>query len=102
MYLSKPDDGEFKYKNDQGKDRWDLLPFNAIEDAVKAITHGANKYGVLSWQKLENPRNRYFAALMRHLMAWRDNELTDPETGISHIGHAIANLVFMDWFDNND
>jgi hypothetical protein len=87
-------------KYDGTKLRWDLLPLDTIEDVVKVLTFGANKYGANNWKEVNNAKERYFAALMRHIVAWRLDEKTDSESGISHIAHAICNLIFLDWFDN--
>lgn len=85
-------------KKDQGKNRWDLLPFDVIEWAVKTMTFGAEKYGPNNWKKVENAEERYFAALMRHLTAYRCGEKFDPETKYPHLAHALCCLIFMFWF----
>lgn len=86
-------------KYDAGKDRWDLLPLGPVEDVVKILTFGAKKYEPNSWQQLEDAENRYFAAALRHLAAWRRGEKTDPESGLPHLAHAMTNLVFLAWKD---
>ena len=32
-------------KDDDGKPRWDLLPFAEAEEVVKVLTYGARRYG---------------------------------------------------------
>jgi hypothetical protein len=96
------DDEKEGLKFDNGKLRWDLLPLNAIEDTVKVLTFGANKYGPNNWQQVDDAENRYFAALMRHIKAYRTGEKIDPESGIDHIAHAICNLVFLYHFQNEN
>lgn len=86
-------------KFDDGKLRWDLLPLDCIEDLVKILTFGANKYGVNNWQKVEE--DRYFAALMRHLVASRLGELNDSESGLSHLSHAMCNVLFLLWIEKH-
>ncbi|MEN6550212.1 MAG: dATP/dGTP diphosphohydrolase domain-containing protein [Armatimonadia bacterium] len=86
-------------KYDAGKDRWDLLPLGPVEDVVKILTFGAQKYGPNNWQKLEDAENRYFAAALRHLAAWRRGEKCDPESGLPHLAHAMCNLTFLAWKD---
>lgn len=88
-------------KKDQGKNRWDLLPFEVIEWAVKTMTFGASKYGENNWKKVENAEERYFAALMRHLVAYRSGERYDQETSYPHLAHALCCLIFMFWFSLN-
>jgi len=82
-------------KHDQGKLRWDLVDFKAIEPMMEALTYGANIYGDSNWRTVENAEDRYFAAVMRHLSAWRQGEIHDPESGINHLGHAMCSLMFL-------
>jgi hypothetical protein len=88
-------------KFDTGKLRWDLLPIDCVEDAVKILTFGAEKYSANNWQNIEDGENRYFAALMRHLSASRQGEKIDPESGLSHLSHAMCNVVFLLWFEKH-
>jgi hypothetical protein len=83
------------------KDRWDLLPIECVEEVVKILTFGCEKYGPNSWQKVENGEDRYYAALMRHLSASRQGEEVDPESGLSHLSHAMCNIVFLLWFEKH-
>ena len=84
-------------KYDTGKLRWDLLQYDCIEDVVKILTFGAEKYGPNNWQGVEPFEDRYFAALMRHLVAFRKGEKIDPESGLSHLAHAMCNVIFLSW-----
>ena len=86
-------------KNDEGKLRLDLIEPQFIEDVGAALTVGANIYGENSWQNVPNAENRYYAATMRHLMAWRKGEKTDPESGLSHLAHVAANTMFLLHFE---
>ena len=51
--------------------------------------------------KVENPKERYYDAAMRHLYAWFNGEPKDIETGESHLAHAICCLLFLLWFESN-
>lgn len=82
-------------KHDEGKDRWDLLPFAEIQEVVKVLTFGAGKYGAHNWRTVENPQDRYFAAAMRHITAYQLGEAADQESGLNHLAHAICCLLFM-------
>ena len=88
-------------KYDTGKLRWDLLQYDCIEDIVKILTFGAEKYGPNNWQGVEPFEDRYFAALMRHLVAYRNGEKIDPESGLSHLAHAGCNIMFLTWYEKN-
>lgn len=59
------------------------------------------KTGIDNWQHVENPRERYYDAAMRHLYAWFNGESKDLETGESHLAHAICCLLFLLWFESN-
>ena len=82
-------------KDDQGKQRWDLLPLGAVADLVRVLTFGATKYGPHSWRHVPNAQDRYYAAALRHLVAWRQGEEFDAESGLPHLAHAMCNLVFL-------
>ena len=89
-------------KYDNKKLDWSLMPYKELEEIMKVICYGAGKYQKYNWQKLENAHDRYFAACMRHLTAWKDGEVNDPESTLPHLAHAATNLLFLIWFDNLD
>lgn len=82
-------------KYDHGKLRFDLVPPGALEEIVKAITYGSKKYGDDNWRRVEQGRARYFAALMRHAWAYARGEKLDHESGVHHLGHAGACVLFL-------
>ena len=82
-------------KYDAGKPMWDLLQWDAVEEIVKVLTFGAERYGAYSWKEVEGARDRYMAALMRHIKAWYQGEEIDPDSGIHHLGHAGCCLLFL-------
>lgn len=101
-YIGAPGDNEIGKKFDTDKLRWDLLPFDSVEEIVDVLTYGASKYGPFNWKQLDDAQSRYFAALMRHLSQWKQGEMKDQETGISHLAHAGANLLFLIHFNNKE
>ena len=88
-------------KDDSGKPRWSLMPFNELLEILLVLEHGASKYGVNNWKNVTESRDRYFNAAMRHLMAWWCGERNDPESGRGHLAHAACCLIFLMWNDNN-
>ena len=87
-------------KHDGGKLRYDLYPINAYKGCTEVITFGANKYTDNGW-KTVRPKSRYYAALMRHLLAQLEWEeaghrglAIDEESGLPHLDHAQCNLIF--------
>jgi hypothetical protein len=81
-------------KFDDGKLPWDLLPTDALRGVVRVLAFGAGKYGRHNWANGMN-WSRLYAATFRHLTAWYEGEKTDPETGCSHLSHALCCLLFL-------
>lgn len=76
-----------------------LLDFKEpLMELCKVWEFGKNKYGKSNWKQLDNGRERYTNALVRHLMVEVD-KLTDDETEIYHAAHiafnALARLYFI-------
>jgi hypothetical protein len=82
-------------KHDNDKPKWDLLPLKLVNETVEVLTYGAKKYLPNNWKVVENGIDRYYAACLRHLTAWRMGEANDPESGYSHLAHAMCNLIFI-------
>jgi len=86
---------EIGRKFDGGKLEYGLLPPLALEEVVKVLTFGAQKYERDNWQKVSDAKRRYFDALQRHIWAWKKGEQIDPESGIHHLAHAMCCLMFL-------
>jgi hypothetical protein len=82
-------------KYDSGKPDYSLLPFGALDDAVKTLTYGAKKYSRDNWRKVPDFHNRYLAAAFRHITSHARGETFDPETGCYHLSHAIVSLMYL-------
>lgn len=89
-------------KFDSGKLRFDLIPPELEKAIATILTFGANKYGANKWQGLGNFNDRFTAALMRHLNAWRLGEKDDPESGFPHLWHMACNVAFLIWKGEKD
>ena len=81
-------------KYDSAKPKMNLLPPKAIVEVAKVLTFGAEKYDAENWRKLDDLQNRYTAGALRHIFAHMDGEKLDPETGLSHMAHALCCLLF--------
>lgn len=82
-------------KYDRGKLRYDLIPVTPLTAVTEVLTYGANKYKDRNWET-GMPWGRAYAAAQRHLNSFWGGEELDPETGISHLAHAIVNLMFIE------
>lgn len=83
-------------KDDAGKPRWSLVPPGVFRTVVAVLEHGAREYGAWNWLHVENPRQRYYDAIMRHLDAWWcDGEWLDRKSNLPHLAHVIASCLFL-------
>lgn len=100
------DEGTGGHKRDAGKTRFDLLPYSALKGAADIFTFGADKYDVdeegnplvevygQNWRKGMR-WGRVYAAMQRHLNDWFAGEDLDPESGKSHLDHALCCLMML-------
>lgn len=89
-------------KYDDGKLRYDLLDPILAEGVARVLTFGVQKYADNTWQTVKPFKDRYYAALMRHIVAWRKGEYLDSESNIPHLAHAACNLYFLMWGDKHN
>jgi hypothetical protein len=90
------------YKQDKDKIRVDLVDVDLIEGVAKVIDFGISKYKEDSWKTVKNGKNRYYGALLRHLIAYRKGELIDEESGLPHLDHIATNVMFLKYFDKEE
>lgn len=81
-------------KFDGEKPRMDLLDRYALEQLASVLTFGAKKYAAHNWRK-GLQYSRLVAAAMRHIQAFNDGEDNDPESGLSHVAHAMCCMMFL-------
>jgi hypothetical protein len=89
----------YEHKFDQGKTRWDLLPWECVEQVAEILTYGADKYAAEDWKVVDDAESRYFSALLRHLIAYKQGEDLDNESGKLHLAHMATNALFLLWFN---
>ena len=68
----------------------DVCPPSAIHAMARAFANGAEKYGAYNWRAKTVSSSIYYAACLRHLMAWFDGEDLAGDSGLSHLDHALA------------
>lgn len=96
---SKTDQG---IKYDSGKLEYSLIPKGVLTPIIRVLQQGCQKYSKDNWQRVDNPKERYYNALQRHIGQWWEGEKYDAETGENHLTHAACCLMFLLWFDNKD
>lgn len=72
-----------------------LWPSTATSLGCLALLDGALKYGRGNWRVAGVRASIYFDAASRHLNAWFEGESVDPDSGIPHLGHALACLAIL-------
>jgi hypothetical protein len=98
-WKTKPPIDQAGMKFDNSKNRLDLIEPEFLESLAAVLTYGAKKYAVNNWQKVADGPDRYYAALLRHLLAYRRGELIDPESNLSHLSHVACNVMFLMHFE---
>ena len=83
------------FKYDLGKLRFSLIPLSVIWALMAVLDFGARKYQAHSWRNVENAKERYYDALMRHVMDYRGGNHIDEESGLPTLAHAYACLTFL-------
>lgn len=93
-------------KFDKDKPRPSLIPIEALDEVLKVLEHGAQKYGEYNWQEVE--AERYLDAALRHVLqisgeVQKNGDLfpKDKDSGISEWAHVAANALFMLWKEKN-
>lgn len=82
-------------KDDAGKPRLSLVPMSIIWAIAHVREFGCKKYkDPDNWKKVEPAR--YKEALLRHVLAYVDDEdSVDEESGLLHLWHAACNIAFL-------
>lgn len=98
---------EQAYKADDGKPNWFLLMsakgcakalagvVRVLSFAVRPVAQGGKGYTPHSWREVPNAKERYEAALYRHLNKVQHGESHDDESGESHWYHVACNALFL-------
>jgi hypothetical protein len=84
-------------KGDGGKPRVSLLNPAWLWETAEVLSHGARKYGVENWRKVEP--QRYRDAALRHLLEYLAGIERDGETGLHHLAHLHCSIMFLWAFD---
>lgn len=81
-------------KDDSAKARWDLLPFDALDEVAIVLKYGAEKYAPRNWEK-GMAWGRLLAATLRHLAHWALRHDVDDESGLPHLSHAACCVLML-------
>jgi len=81
-----------RYNN--GKADLSLIPIKTLEDEARVWMYGEGKYARFNWMK-GMKWSIPLACALRHLAAWQSGEDIDPESGQTHLAHAMCNLRML-------
>ncbi len=76
-----------------------LMGHDAWKDCAKVFEYGRRKYAAWNWAK-GMAWSIPVACAARHLLAVLEGQSLDPESGESHDGHTMCNLVMLVTFAN--
>jgi hypothetical protein len=81
--------------------RFDLLPWDILEEDAKLYCEGAKKYAERNWER-GYAWSLSFAAAIRHMTAfWQRRESLDPETRRHHLASARFHLAALMRFERD-
>jgi hypothetical protein len=66
------------------------FPMAGLLHGAHAMMDGANKYGPYNWREKSVQAHIYVDAALRHLTAWFEGEEIAQDSGVHHLGHAMA------------
>lgn len=85
-------------KFDQDKLPLHLLSTEALNQTAAVLKFGAQKYAEHNWRK-GFAWSRPLSAALRHITAFNNGEDKDPESGLSHLAHAMCCIMFLIEFE---
>lgn len=83
-----------------GKVKWSLVDFKSLEPMVRVLEFGAQKYAPENWKKGLKV-TEIMESCLRHIFSFLEGQDNDTESDISHLGHAMCNLMFAQWMVEN-
>lgn len=84
-----------KGESGKAKPQLHLIPRASLEAQANALQTGKLKYGESNWRLNKVCQSTYISAMLRHISALQDGEDADPESGLSHLSHVLANCAIL-------
>lgn len=78
----------------QKPERYDLIPWRAMDEVARVYAFGAKKYADDNWLKGYSWRLS-LGALFRHVACFAARQDVDPESGLHHLAHAVFHCLCL-------
>jgi hypothetical protein len=78
----------------QKPERYDLIPWEAMDEVARVYGFGANKYAAHNWRR-KYEWGKSIAALLRHVSLFVRGKTYDEETGLHHLAHAVFHCLAL-------
>lgn len=79
-------------------ERYDLIPFEGLDEVARVYAYGANKYADHNWRRGYR-WSLSSAAALRHISRWMQGEDRDDESGLHHLAHAAFHMLTLITYD---
>lgn len=87
---------ELGIRENEGKVKWSLVSWKALEPMVKVLMYGRDKYSPFNWTK-GLKYTEVSESLQRHLNSFMQGEDNDKESKLLHVGHILCNAMFLSY-----
>ena len=75
----------------------DQIPVEVLLEWGDVFTMGTAKYGRNNW-KSGTDWHEFYGSALRHMFAFWKGEDNDPESGLSHLAHALWNIATIRYY----
>lgn len=72
-----------------------VFPSSALLHGSHAMMFGASRYQAYNWREKKVKASIYLDALERHITSWKEGEEHASDSGVHHLGHAIACIAII-------
>jgi len=81
-------------RHNNGKPKWTLVDFDALEGMVKVLEQGVDEYGKFNWKE-GLKTDEICESLLRHVFAYLRGEDIDPKSKLPVWDHILCNSLFL-------
>jgi len=94
--------GALRFNSGKAKMAYILQFPRTMEAIARIMEFGAAKYFDGNWKQGGKEDSEYLDCMMRHLTKWLDGKKYDDDSGCSHLGMAIWNMLALHQLNHPD